>query len=76
MLLQKLILDSEEKEFWTLQSGIFPENEASIAVHRKLGFVSIGKREKIAQMNNKWRDVVLLERRSTIVGIFNFNSFN
>lgn len=69
MLLQKLILDSEEKEFWTLQSGIFPENEASIAVHHKLGFVTVGRREKIAQMNDKWRDIVLLEKRSTSVGI-------
>lgn len=69
MLLQKLILDSEEKEFWTLQSGIFPENEASIAVHHKLGFVTVGTREKIAQMNAKWRDIILLERRSKAVGI-------
>ena len=69
MLLQKLILDSEENEFWTLQSGIFPENEASIAVHHKLGFVTIGRREKIAEMNDKWRDIILLEKRSTTVGI-------
>ena len=69
MLLQKLILSSEENEFWTLQSGIFPENEASIAVHYKLGFVMVGRREKIAQMNDKWRDIVLLERRSKTVGI-------
>ncbi|SFH89792.1 GNAT family N-acetyltransferase [Halpernia frigidisoli] len=69
MLLQKLILDSEEKEFWTLQSGIFPENEASIAVHHKFGFVTVGRREKIGQMNGKWRDIILLERRSKTVGI-------
>ena len=69
MLLQKLILDSEENEFWTLQSGIFPENEASISVHHKLGFVTVGTRKKIGQMNGKWRDIVLLERRSKTVGI-------
>jgi L-amino acid N-acyltransferase YncA len=67
MLLQKLILNSEENKFWTLQSGIFPENEASIAVHHKLGFVTVGRREKIAEMNEKWRDIVLLERRSKSV---------
>ena len=69
ILLKKLILSSEENGFWTLQSGIFPENEASIAVHHKLGFVTVGRREKIAKMNNKWRDIVLLEKRSTTVGI-------
>lgn len=69
ILLQKLILDSEENDFWTLQSGIFPENEASIAVHHKFGFVTVGRREKIAQMNGRWRDIVLLERRSKTVGV-------
>ena len=69
MLLRKLILDSEEHEFWTLQSGIFPENEASIVVHLDLGFRTVGTREKIGQMNGVWRDVILLERRSKVVGI-------
>ena len=69
MLLKKLILDSEEHEFWTLQAGIFPENEASIYVHKKLGFQEVGRREKIAQMNGVWRDIILLERRSKIVGV-------
>ncbi len=64
MLLQKLILDSEENHFWMLQSGIFPENKASIAVHLKLGFRILGTREKLAEMNGVWRDVVFLERRS------------
>lgn len=68
MLLNKLILDSEEHGFWTLQAGIFPENQASIIVHEKWGFRLVGKREKIGQMNDKWRDIVLLERRSKIVG--------
>ena len=69
MLLRKLILDSEEHEFWTLQSGIFPENEASINVHLNLGFRNVGTRERIGQMNGVWRDVILLERRSAVVGI-------
>lgn len=69
MLLRKLILDSEENEFWTLQSGIFPENEASINVHLNLGFRKVGTRERVGQMNGVWRDVILLERRSAVVGI-------
>jgi L-amino acid N-acyltransferase YncA len=69
MLLRKLISDSEEHEFWTLQSGIFPENNASIYVHKKWGFQLVGKREKIGQMNGIWRDIILLERRSKVVGI-------
>ena len=69
MLLRKLILDSEEHEFWTLQSGIFPENEASINVHLNLGFRKVGTRERVGQMNGVWRDVILLERRSAVVGI-------
>lgn len=69
MLLRKLILDSEEQNFWMLQSGIFPENKPSIAVHLGLGFREVGFREKIAQHNGVWRDTILLERRSRIVGV-------
>ena len=69
-LLNKLIVVSEENEFWTLQSGIIRGNLASIALHKKCGFREIGIREKIAKMNNeKWLDVVLMERRSVVVGI-------
>lgn len=64
MLLHKLVEETEEHHFWTLQSGIFPENVASIKIHEKLGFRIIGRREKIAEMNGIWRDVILLERRS------------
>jgi len=67
-LLSELIKASEENGYWTLQSGIFPENEASLAIHFKLGFREVGRREKFGQMNGVWRDVVILERRSTIVG--------
>ena len=69
MLLQRLILASEEHEFWMLQAGIFPENQPSIIIHEKFGFRTVGNRERIAQMNGVWRDVVLLERRSKIIGI-------
>jgi L-amino acid N-acyltransferase YncA len=52
----------------TLQPGIFPENEAGVYVHQKLGFRIVGNREKIGQMKGVWRDIILLERRSKIVG--------
>lgn len=67
MLLEKIILDSEEHGFWTLQSGIFPENKSSIALHQKMGFRIVGSREKIGQTKGKWRDIVLLERRTSAV---------
>lgn len=67
VLMKKLILDSEEQGFWTLQSGIFPENEASIAIHSKLGFRIVGTREKLAEMDGRWRDIVLMERRSAVI---------
>ena len=69
MLLKKLILDSEEHGFWTLQSEIFPENEAGMAVYQKAGFRIVGTRERIAKNNGAWRNVILLERRSSIVGV-------
>ena len=68
-LLQALIDESERHDFWTLQAGIFPENLASIRIHQSLGFRIVGKREKIGQMNGVWRDTLLLERRSEIVGL-------
>ena len=63
-LLERLIEDSERDGFWTLQAGIFPENEASIALHRRCGFRAVGVRERIGRRGGAWRDVVLLERRS------------
>ena len=68
-LLKSLIRESETIEIWTLQAGIFPENENSIKLHQENGFRIIGTREKIGKMDNNWRDVVLLERRSKIIGI-------
>jgi len=50
--------------FWTLQTSIFPENEASLALHRKVGFRDVGRRERIAQLDGIWRDTILLELRA------------
>jgi len=68
-LLQELIKQSELNDIWTLQAGIFPENAGSIKIHEANGFRTVGYREKIGQMNGVWRDTVLMERRSNIVGI-------
>ena len=69
-ILTALIKVSEDEGFWTLQSGIIKENINSIALHKKCGFREIGIREKVAKMSNgKWHDVVLMERRSKIIGI-------
>jgi len=67
-LMARLIADSEAAGIWTLQAGIFPENIASIALHERGGFRIVGRRERIGQMNGRWRDVVLMERRSSVVG--------
>lgn len=67
-LLSRLIADSEAEGIWTLQAGIFPENVASIALHQRTGFRSVGRRERLGQMNGRWRDVVLMERRSAVAG--------
>jgi L-amino acid N-acyltransferase YncA len=68
-LFTQLIKESEENGLWTLQSGIFPENTNSIKLHKEMGFREIGYREKIGKMNDTWRDSVLMERRSKIVGV-------
>jgi L-amino acid N-acyltransferase YncA len=67
-LLQTLIEESEQNGIWTLQAGIFPENPASIALHKSCGFREVGRREKIGQLKGVWRDVILLERRSSVIG--------
>jgi len=67
-LLEALIRESEAAGIWTLQAGIFPENAASLALHKSCGFKEVGIRRRIAQLGDAWRDVVLLERRSTVVG--------
>ena len=67
-LLAALVRESEAAGLWTLQAGVFPENTASLSLHRSLGFRDVGVREKIGKMSGRWRDVVLLERRSRTVG--------
>lgn len=67
-LLQALIAESERNGIWTLQAGILPENVASLAIHRRAGFREVGRRERLGKLHGVWRDVVLLERRSQIVG--------
>ncbi len=66
-LLAKLVESTEAAGIWTIQSGIFPENEASLALHASAGFRVIGTRERIGRHHGRWRDVMLLERRSTAV---------
>ncbi len=73
-VLGALIAQSEERGYWTLQAGIFPENDASIALHRGLGFEVLGLRRRLGRMTfgplaGQWRDVLLLERRSRRAGI-------
>jgi len=67
-LLEALITESESYNLWTLQASIFPENEASLKLHQRAGFRVVGTRRRIAQLNGVWRDTVLLERRSLVVG--------
>jgi L-amino acid N-acyltransferase YncA len=68
-LLRKLIEESEYSEFWTLQASVFPENAASIAVHERCGFRIVGRRNRIGCLNGVWRDSLLLERRSSFIGV-------
>ena len=68
-LLHELILASENAGVWTLQAGIFLENEPSIKIHLKNGFKRVGVREKLGKMKQVWRDVLLMERRSNITGL-------
>jgi len=67
-LLSATVQSSERAGIWTLQTGIFRENEASLALHRRLGFREVGIRERIGQHHDAWRDVVFLERRSAHAG--------
>ncbi|NIZ02518.1 GNAT family N-acetyltransferase [Thalassospira lucentensis] len=74
MLLRRLIAESEKHGFWSLEAGIFPENQASIALHEKHGFELVGRKRRLGHMGygpmaGQWRDVMLFQRRSEIVGI-------
>jgi phosphinothricin acetyltransferase len=68
-LLENLVAESEKNRIWTLQASIFPENVASVALHKLCGFREVGRRECIGKMDGVWRDTLLLERRSKLVGI-------
>ncbi|MNY59722.1 hypothetical protein D3C86_1961980 [compost metagenome] len=67
--MQKLIEESERNGIWTLQSGMFPENKATVSLHQSSGFRMIGYREKIRKLRGTWRDTVIMERRSKTTGI-------
>ena len=67
LLLERLVRAADAGGIWTLQAGIFPENAASIALHRRCGFRIVGVRERLGRQDGTWRDVVLLERRSPVV---------
>lgn len=68
-LLEALITESERNGVWTLQASIFAENAASISLHARCGFRVVGRRERIARREGRWRDTMLLERRSRVVGV-------
>jgi len=68
-LMEALIRESELNGVWTLQAGIFPENIGSIKLHQKHGFRILGTRERVGKMDHAWRDVTIMERRSTVVGV-------
>jgi phosphinothricin acetyltransferase len=67
-LLAALVAESERAGIWTLQAGVFPENTPSVAIHTRCGFRQVGRRERLGQLAGRWRDVLLLERRSTAIG--------
>ena len=68
-LLSRLVGASERVGLWMLQAGIFPENVASVVLHKRCGFREVGRRERLGQLDGEWRDVLLLERRSDTVGV-------
>lgn len=68
-LLRHLVKASEAAGIWTLQAGIFKDNPVSLELHRRAGFRVVGVRERLGKLNGRWRDVVLLERRSDRVGL-------
>jgi L-amino acid N-acyltransferase YncA len=64
MLLERLISSTEAAGIWTIQTGIFPENEASLRLHERVGFRLVGRRERVGKLDGVWRDVLMVERRS------------
>ncbi len=68
-LMAGLIKESERNGIWSLYSSIFPENQATLKLHLRHGFREVGIRERIAQRDNRWRNTLILERRSVLVGV-------
>jgi phosphinothricin acetyltransferase len=68
-LLEALITASEQNGIWTLQAGMFPENVASVKLHERCGFRLLGRRGSLGKLAGRWRDVLLMERRSRVTGI-------
>ena len=66
-LLEVLIASTEAAGIWTIQSGVFPENSASLRLHERLGFEVVGRRRRIGKLAGVWRDVIAIERRSPVV---------
>jgi L-amino acid N-acyltransferase YncA len=69
LLLESIIVESERHGIWTLQGATFPSNKASLRLQRSCGFREIGRRERIAQLHGAWRDTIVTERRSSLVGV-------
>jgi L-amino acid N-acyltransferase YncA len=67
-LLEALVASTDAAGIWTIQTSVFPDNAASLATHLRAGFRIVGRRERIAQLDGVWRDTLLLERRSSLVG--------
>jgi L-amino acid N-acyltransferase YncA len=67
-LMEALVAGADAGGIWTIQTSVFPENAASLALHERVGFRVIGRRERIAQLDGIWRDTLFLERRSPLVG--------
>jgi L-amino acid N-acyltransferase YncA len=67
VLLERLVASTEADGIWTIQTGIFPENEASVRLHERVGFEVVGRRKRLGKLHGEWRDVLLLERRSAVV---------
>jgi phosphinothricin acetyltransferase len=66
-LLEGLIAGAEATGIWTIQTSIFPENRASLALHERCGFRVVGRRERVAKRDGVWRDTIFLERRSGVI---------
>jgi phosphinothricin acetyltransferase len=67
LLLEGLIESTERAGIWTIQSGIFPENDASLRLHERVGFRVVGRRSRLGQLHGAWRDVLFVERRSELI---------